>query len=60
MNVELTKKEIRMLQELLSLDLDAIGFEEEEIELLDDINEKLGKSLLKRDKNISAGANQAL
>ncbi len=49
-----------MLQELLSLDLDAIGFEEEEIELLDDINEKLGKSLLKRDKNISAGANQAL
>jgi len=60
MNVELTKKEIRMLQELLSLDLDAIGFEEEEIEMLDSICEKLDKSLLKRDKNISAGANQAL
>ena len=41
MTVTLTKEEKKALLELLSLDMDSIGFEEEQIEVLDNIYDKV-------------------
>lgn len=39
--LELTKEQAEVLKELLSLDMDRIGFDDDEVELLDEIYEKL-------------------
>jgi hypothetical protein len=39
--LELTEEQAEVLKELLSLDMDRIGFDDDEVELLDEIYEKL-------------------
>ena len=39
--LELTQEQAEVLKELLSLDMDRIGFDDDEVELLDEIYEKL-------------------
>ena len=41
MTIELTKKEAKILLELLSLDMDSIGYDDDEIELLDKVYDKV-------------------
>jgi hypothetical protein len=43
MKIELTTEEVELLKELLSLDMDNIGFDEDEQDTLDDILDKLNK-----------------
>jgi len=43
MKIELTTEEVELLKELLSLDMDNIGFDEDEQDTLDDILGKLNK-----------------
>ena len=43
MKIELTTEEIELLKELLSLDMDNIGFDEDEQDTLDNILGKLNK-----------------
>jgi hypothetical protein len=39
--LELTQEQAEVLKELLSLDMERIGFDDDEIDLLDEIYEKL-------------------
>lgn len=41
MKIELTTEEVELLKELLSLDMDKIGFDEDEQDTLDGILDKL-------------------
>lgn len=43
MKIELTTEEVELLKELLSLDMDNIGFDEDEQDTLDDILDKLNE-----------------
>lgn len=43
MKIELTTEEVELLKELLSLDMDNIGFDEDEQDTLDNILGKLNK-----------------
>jgi len=39
--IELTEKQVELLKELLSLDMERIGFDSDESEILDEVLEKL-------------------
>ncbi len=54
MEISLTDKEIKVLKELLSLDMDSIGFDDNEIEILNEIFLKLKSSNIKKSSKTPA------
>lgn len=39
--IELTNKEAELLKDVLNLDLDSIGYDEDEIDILEDIDKRI-------------------